>query len=79
MTARAHAVLREALSLPDDERAHIAAELLANLDEAVDEPETVQTLWSEELEERTERVLSGQVAEEDWGSVRQRIANELTG
>ena len=57
----------------------IAAELLASLDEAVDEPETVQTLWSEELEERTERVLSGQVAEEDWGSVRQRIANELTG
>ena len=46
MTARAHAVLQEALSLPDDDHADIAAELLASLDEAVDDPETVQTLWA---------------------------------
>ena len=78
MTARVHAVLREALSLPDDDRADIAAELLASLDEAADDPETVQTLWSEELEERGKRVLSGEVAEEDWATVRQRIADDLT-
>jgi Putative addiction module component len=79
MTARAHSVLQEALSLPDDDRADIAAELLASLDEAVDDPETVQALWGEELEARTKRVLAGQVTEEDWGTVRQRIADELTG
>ena len=78
MTARVHAVLREALSLPDDDRADIAAELLASLDEAPDDPETVQTLWSEELEERSKRALSGEVAEEDWASVRQRIVDDLT-
>ncbi|HTT92192.1 MAG TPA: addiction module protein [Acidimicrobiales bacterium] len=78
MTADARTVLQEALSLPDDDRADIAAELLASLDEAVDDPETVQTLWGEELEKRTRRVLSGQVAEEDWQTVRQRIADELT-
>jgi hypothetical protein len=45
----------------------------------VDEPETVQTLWGKELEERSKRVLAEQVAEEDWETVRQRIADELTG
>ena len=79
MTARAHAVLQEALSLPDDDRADIAAELLASLDEAVDDPETVQTLWGEELEARTKRLLSGELEEEDWGTVRRRIEDELTG
>lgn len=79
MTGRAHTVLREALSLPDDDRADIAAELLASLDEAVDDPETVQTVWGEELEERTKGVLSGGVADEDWGTVLQRITDELTG
>ena len=79
MTARAHAVLQEALSLPDDDGADIAAELLANLDEAVDDPETVQTLWGEELEAPTKRVLSGELEEEDWGTVRRRIEDELTG
>ena len=79
MTTSADSVLREALSLPDDDRADIAAELLASLDDAVDDPETVETLWGEELEERTKRVLSGQVPEEDWATVRQRIADDLTG
>jgi hypothetical protein len=79
MAGRAHRVLREALLLPDDDRADIAAELLASLDEAVDDPETVQTLWGEELEERSKRVLSGEVVEEDWATVRQRIADDLTG
>ena len=44
----------------------------------MNDPETVQTLWSEELEELIERVLSGEGAAEDSGTVRQRIANELT-
>jgi hypothetical protein len=44
VTARAHTVLQEALSLPDDDRADIAAERLASLDETVDDPETAQAL-----------------------------------
>ena len=35
----------------------------------MDDPETVHMLWSEELEEHTKRVLSGEVDEEDWGTV----------
>ena len=34
MTTRAQELLREALALPIDERADVAAELLASLDEA---------------------------------------------
>ncbi len=80
MTTQAEALLREALALPDEERADVAAELLASLDApAVDDPETVRTLWSQELDRRARRVLSGKVAGEDWPSVRQRLADDLAG
>lgn len=64
MTSGAQAVLREALSLPDHDRADIGAELPASLDEAVDGPEAAQVAWGEELEERATRVVSGNAAGE---------------
>jgi len=80
MTAQAQALLREALALPDEDRADVAAKLLASLDApATDDPETVQSLWSQELERRAKRVLSGDATGEDWSSVRQRLADELAG
>lgn len=80
MIARAEALLREALSLPDEDRADVAAELLASLEApTADDPETVQTLWSQELDRRARRVLSGQAPGEGWSSVRQRLADELAG
>ncbi|MDA8300509.1 MAG: hypothetical protein M0005_02950 [Actinomycetota bacterium] len=39
----------------------------------------VWRLWGEELEERAKRAQSGEAVEEDWGAVRQRITDELTG
>lgn len=80
MTAEAEALLRDALSLPDGDRADVAAELLASLDPpAADDPATVRTLWTQELERRARRVLSGGAIGEDWSSVRQRLADELAG
>jgi hypothetical protein len=74
------ALLREALALPDPERADLAAELLASLDEpAADDPETVSALWSEELDRRGKRVLSRGAVGEDWDSLRVRLADELSG
>ena len=67
MTARGHTVLQKALSLPDDDGADIAGELLANLDEAVDDPETVQTLWSEELEAPPTASCRASWAKRTWG------------
>jgi hypothetical protein len=80
VTAAAEALLREALALPEDDRADLAARLLASLDGLPeDDPETVRGLWAQELASRARRVLSGEAAGEDWASVRRRLADELTG
>ena len=64
-------MLREALSLPGDDRADIAAELAASLDdESADGTETVQAVWHKELEELAKRVVSGDTVEEEWATVR---------
>jgi hypothetical protein len=56
MTTRAHDVLREALALPLDERADVAAELLASLDAAAAEyPADVEAAWGAEIERRAPR------------------------
>jgi hypothetical protein len=41
MTDRAQALLREALTWPVDERADVAAELLASLDDSKEDPVAV--------------------------------------
>ena len=78
MTADAESVLREALALSSDDRADVAAELIASLEPA-DDPETVRSLWAEELEKRARQALSGESPGEAWPEVRQRLADELAG
>ena len=80
MTNQAAALLQEVLALPEEDRADVAAELLASLDApAPDDPAAARSLWAQELESRARRMLSGEVAGEDWASVRQRLADELAG
>ncbi len=80
MTQRAQELLREALALPTDERADVAAELLASLDEPMtDNPATVQAAWGKEIERRARRVLAGESPGEPWEDVRERIARRLAG
>lgn len=80
MIAEAEALLREALALPVEDRADVAAELLASLDAPVaDDRETVRSLWSEELDRQARRVLSGKAVGEDWSILRQPLADELAG
>lgn len=79
MSGRAQEVLREALALTPDERADLAAELLASLHEAVPEDMTaVQAAWAREIERRARRVISGESAGEPWEDARQRITRRLT-
>jgi hypothetical protein len=78
VTSDAVAVLREALALPDGDRATIAAELLASLPEpegglAIDSEE-----WLREIEHRARAVLSGETVTEDWDTVEQRILGKLS-
>jgi hypothetical protein len=79
MVNNAETVLRDALALPDSARADLAAELLASLDEPADDDlETVRAVCSEELERPAEGVLSRRAVGEDWDSLRQRRATDLS-
>jgi hypothetical protein len=49
MTSRTQQLLREALTLPAEERADVAAELLASLDEAESDMQDVETAWAAEI------------------------------
>jgi putative addiction module component (TIGR02574 family) len=78
MTDRAQELLREALTLPVDQRADIAAELLASLDEkSTMDREAIETAWAREIERRARRVMSGESDGEPWEDVRARVARRL--
>ena len=78
MSPRAQDLLREALALPVDERADVAAQLLASLDDAaVEDPAEVEAAWAAEIERRARRVLAGESAGVPWQDVRSRAEEEL--
>jgi Arc/MetJ-type ribon-helix-helix transcriptional regulator len=76
MAARASDVLHEALSLLPEERAEIAAELLASLDGPSDVD--VEAAWLEEIEKRAHRALSGESQAIERDEARARIARRLS-
>ncbi len=72
------ALLQEALKLPRRERADVAAELLASLDdELADDPQGLEKAWAAEIERRARRVLSGESSGTPWEQVKQRIERRL--
>ena len=69
-------LLSEALELPLDERAKIAAELLDSLEEAeVD----VEEAWAREIERRVAAARAGELASTDWRTVLERVEREVLG
>jgi hypothetical protein len=64
MTEVANRLLQEALSLGPDERAALAAELLASLDDTQDD---VQRAWAAEIERRSRD--AAEERGEDWRAV----------
>ncbi len=78
MGHEARTLLSEALLLPDSDRADLAAELLASLDQPASESqEDIDRLWVTEIERRAERVLAGESHGEPWDEVRSRIERDL--
>ena len=78
MTSETETILRDALALRTEDRADLAARLLASLDSpAAEDPGTVRAVWASELERRAAQVLSGEAATVDWATVRDRVAEHL--
>ena len=77
---RAEDVWRQALALADEERAELAAELLASLEGSAGAGDDgLAVAWAEEIERRALAVVSGQSQVASWETVRESIADELTG
>lgn len=76
--ARAETLLQEALKLSRRERADVATELLASLDdEPLDDPDDVERAWGAEIERRALRALAGDSQGIPWEEVKRRIETRL--
>ena len=77
MTKAARAVLAEALRLEENERAELAAEVLASLD-GPSNPDA-ELAWETEIRRRIEALDAGTVDLEPWDVLKQRIEKEILG
>lgn len=72
------APLQEALKLPRRERADVAAELLASLDDELsDDPQELEKAWASEIERRARRVLAGESEGTPWDEIKRRVERRL--
>jgi putative addiction module component (TIGR02574 family) len=76
MTRASRELLKQALGLPLEERAEIAAELLESLDEA---EEDVEAAWAAEIQRRVAAARAGELASTDWKTVLDRVEKEVLG
>jgi len=74
MTRSAHTVLEQALELEPSDRAMIAAELLASLDE---QQEEVDAAWAAEIVRRAADAEANPEAEQDWRAALSEIEQEV--
>jgi putative addiction module component (TIGR02574 family) len=67
-------LLEEALQLPEVDRVHLAAELLASVDGP---DELTDAEWLEELRRRADRVRRGESKGRPWSTVRAELLADL--
>jgi putative addiction module component (TIGR02574 family) len=65
-------LLKEALKLPPEARAALAASLLDSLDQEVDEG--AEAAWQKEIDRRLRELDSGAVKPIPWSEARRRIS-----
>jgi putative addiction module component (TIGR02574 family) len=75
MSTTADTILGTALALPPDERAWLAAELIASLEDGEDT--NVEAAWGQEIDKRIAEVESGEAETTDWNEARARIRATL--
>lgn len=71
MTEKSQIVLEEALKLTANERAEVAEQLIASLDEAPDTD--VEQAWQEEIQKRLAQIERGEVTTITWEEVKKRL------
>jgi putative addiction module component (TIGR02574 family) len=71
MTEKSQVLLKEALKLTANERAEVAEQLIASLDEAADTD--VEQAWQEEVQRRLQQVERGEVNTIPWEEVQRRL------
>jgi putative addiction module component (TIGR02574 family) len=76
VSATPGALRDEVLSLPPEQRAELAAELLASLDGEISEsdPEEIERAWGEEMTRRSAQIASGEVKTLTWDEVLAQVA-----
>lgn len=71
------ALYREAMELPEDERATLAVRLLATVDEpAVDDSVEGYTAWLRDIEQRLDALVGGEDPGEAWDDVYRDLVTE---
>jgi putative addiction module component (TIGR02574 family) len=71
MTDKSKVVLEEALKLTANERAEVAEQLIASLDEVPDAD--VEQAWQEEVQRRLQQIERGEVKMIPWEEVQRRL------
>jgi len=71
MTDKSKVVLEEALKLTANERAEVAEQLIASLDEVPDTD--VEQAWQEEVQRRLQQIERGEVKTIPWEEVQRRL------
>jgi len=74
VTTNAQKVLHEALTLSPPDRAQVAAELLASLDERESE---IEAAWAAEIERRAIEARANPDDDEDWRTVLDDIQRDV--
>jgi len=77
MTHDAQELFEKALTLPENERAELAGNLIASLDATVD-PD-VEAAWQQEIARRLREVQSGEVKTVSWEEVERKGRALLDG
>ena len=75
MSSAGQKILEDVLSLPEDERAEIAARLIESLDHGAEA--NVDEAWAAEIERRCAALDAGEAVASDWADVRRRIESQL--
>jgi len=76
MTRDTRELLDQALQLPLDERARLAADLLASLDGVEDE---IKSVWAAEIERRVAAMRAGEVGSSDWRVLLDQVEKVVLG